>query len=526
MRLAHAFVASLLLSAGAMAQIAWQKTLESALATAKDGGKVVFLAVNMDGEKANDRMATKMYAEKEVVALAARTINVVASAAEHAAPTKACTRFDGLLCLDHRRVDMEARKDVLKGDASGMVIAPQHVWLSGDGKVLLSVPYEIAKDEMVWCFVTAIKKLDPKSDLAMPSTARAPRRVVMDGVFDPGAAETAAPLSKKELAELIEKVKRGVPAEERWVAIQRILVCDDPIAVDYIQSELRSGTSGGGRGGGGGGGGGRGGGGGGGGGGAARGAADGAAKHMRIIRAIGAGSPPVYAPLVHEFVGNFAPEMRSEAAVALEQLATPDSTKVIEKQLAEEKDPKVQKDLVRALAACGAKEAKVKKDVARRARSEKDLLVRRNAIYSLSQFAPDKDVLAVLDAVLTAGSEEDKRAAALALSVKRDEGWRGALEAHLRSAADGPLKTTLEAALAVSNGADLSTIGAEVARLCGDEIERVRIFGSPAARGNGGQGRGRGEAPPAGEPKGEGPPEGQPAGKGDDQDGEPKQGGA
>jgi hypothetical protein len=62
--------------------------------------------------------------------------------------------------------------------------------------------------------------------------------------------------------------------------------------------------------------------------------------------------------------------------------------------------------------------------------------------------------------------------------------------------------------------------------LCGDEIERVRIFGSPAARGNGGQGRGRGEAPPAGEPKGEGPPEGQPAGKGDDQDGEPKQGGA
>lgn len=519
MRLPLALAATCLLSVAAHAQIAWQKTLESALATAKDGGKVVVLAVNMDGEKANDRMANKMYAEKEVVALAARTLNVVASAAEHAAPTKACTRFDGLMCLDHRRVDMEARKDILKADASGMVIAPQHVWLSGDGKVLLSVPYEIAKDEMVWCFVTAIKKLDAKSDVAMPSTARAPRRVVMDGVYDPGAAETAAPLSKKELLELIEKVKRGLPAEERWNALLRILVCDDPAAVDCIQAELRSGAAGGGRGGGGGGGG-RGG--GGGGGGAGRGAADGATKHMRIIRAIGAGSPPVYAPLVHEFVGNFAPEMRMEAAVALEQLAAPESAKVLEKQLAEEKDPKVQKDLVRALAACGAKEAKVKKEVARRARADKDLLVRRNAIYSLSHFAPDKDVLAALDAVLTTGSEEDKRAAALALALKRDEGWRGALETHLRSAIDGPLKSTLEAALAVSNGADLSTIGAEVARLCRDDIERVRIFGGAGGQGGAGGGRGgRGEAPPDGDPAGEGKP-GKPGEQDGGEGGEPK----
>lgn len=509
MRLHLALAATCLLSVAAHAQIAWQKTLEAALATAKDGNKVVFLAVNMDGEKANDRMATKMYAEKEVVALAARTINVVASAAEHAAPTKPCTRFDGVLCLDHRRVDMEARKDVLKADASGMVIAPQHVWLAGDGKVLLSVPYEIAKDEMVWCFVTAIKKLDPKAEVAMPSTARAPRRVVMDGVYDPGATDTAAPLSKKELLELIEKVKRGMPAEERWNAILRILACDDPEAVDYIQAELRSGATGGGRGGVGGGGG-RGGGGGGGG----RGDAGGSSKHMRIIRAIGVGSPAVYAPLVHEFVGNFAPEMRIEAAVALEQLAAPESVKVLEKQLAEEKDPKVQKELVRALGACGAKEAKVKKEIARRARAEKDLLVRRNAIYALSHFAPDKDVMAVLDAVLTTGAEEDKRAAALALGVKRDEAWRGALETHLRSAIDGPLKTTLEAALAVSNGADLSTIGAEVARLCQDGIERVRIFGGAGAGGGngggGGDGGGRrgggdagGEAKP-GEPGGEG----------------------
>ena len=474
------------LCAPSYAEIQWQKTLESALATAKDGNKVVFLAVNMDGEKANDRMATKMYAEKEIVALAARTVNVVASAAEHSPATKTCTRFPGVYCLDHRRVDTEARKDILKGDASGMVIAPQHVWLSGDGKVLLSVPYEISKDEMTWCFVTALKKLDEKCDVAMPSTARAPQRLVMDGVFDPGAAEAAAPLSKKELQDLIAKVKKGMPEEERWIALQRILACDDPEAVDYIQTELRSGSSGG-RGGGGGGGGGKGGGGGGGGG-----AAGGSAKHMRIIKAIGISSPPVYATLVHEFVGNFDPAMRIEAAVALEQLASPDSSKVLEKQLQEEKEPKVQKDLLRALAACGTKETKVKKELLRRAKSEKDLLVRRNSIFALAAFAGDSDALTMLDAVLQTGSDEDKRAAALALAVKRDEGWRGAIEEHLKTAVDGPLKTTLESALAVSQGGDLSTIGGEVAQLCKDTVERVRIYGGARARdGAAGGGRGR-----------------------------------
>jgi hypothetical protein len=474
----HLLTACVLLLAAApsYAQIQWQKTLESALTSGKETNKVVFLAVNMDGEKANDRMATKMYAEKEVVALAARTVNVVASAAEHAAATKTCTRFPGVYCLDHRRVDMEARKDVLKADASGMVIAPQHVWLSGNGQVLLSVPYEISKDEMVWCFVTALQKLDPKSDVVMPSTARAPQRVVMDGVFDPSAAEAAAPLSKKELQELITKVKKGMPEEERWAAIQRILACDDQEAVDYIETELRSG-SGGGRGGGGGGGG-RGGGGGG--------AAGGSAKHRRIIKAIGISSPQIYATLVHEFVGNFDPEMRIEAAVALEQLAAADSTKVLEKQLQEEKDPKVQKDLIRALAACGSKEAKVRKDIVRRARSEKDLLVRRNAIFALSNFAPDGDCLAVLDAVMQSGSDEDKRTAALALAIRREEAWRGALDEQVKTAVDGPVKTTIEAALAVSNGADLSTIGNTVAALCKDSVERVRTYGRPNARKAGG----------------------------------------
>ena len=36
---------------------------------------------------------------------------------------------------DHRRIDTAARKDVLKTDAQGLVVAPQHIFLGPDGKV-------------------------------------------------------------------------------------------------------------------------------------------------------------------------------------------------------------------------------------------------------------------------------------------------------------------------------------------------------------------------------------------------------
>src|SRR5206468_1736167 len=148
---------------------------EDTLSRAREQKRVVFLAVNMDGERANERMVEKVYRDKAIVALAASTLNLVASAAEHAPLDRTCPRFAGLHCLDHRRIDTAVRDQILKPDSQGFVIAPQHVFLDPEGKVILSVPYEITVPELEWCFVTALRAVDPQCKAAMSPGARPPK---------------------------------------------------------------------------------------------------------------------------------------------------------------------------------------------------------------------------------------------------------------------------------------------------------------------------------------------------------------
>jgi hypothetical protein len=112
------------------ASIAWDHVYEDAVARAAKEHKPLFIAINMDGEGANDRMAQKVYTDSHVTALAAGTVNVVASRFDHAPEGKPCTRFAGLTCIEHKRVDGSVRGGLLKADEGGYVIAPQHVFLS------------------------------------------------------------------------------------------------------------------------------------------------------------------------------------------------------------------------------------------------------------------------------------------------------------------------------------------------------------------------------------------------------------
>src|SRR5262245_44664465 len=83
------------------AEIAWETSLDKALESAKSSHRVVFLAVNMDNEGANDRLAKNVYTDKEIVQLSTSTVNAVASAATHPGGDKSCPRFHGLLCDQH-----------------------------------------------------------------------------------------------------------------------------------------------------------------------------------------------------------------------------------------------------------------------------------------------------------------------------------------------------------------------------------------------------------------------------------------
>ncbi len=472
MKLSTTTLLALLLSApSALAgSIVWQTDFEKTFEEAAAAKKVVFLAVNMDGERANDRMAEKVYRDKQIVELSTRTLNLVASLAQHALADKDCTRFEGLRCTDHRRVDTAARKDVLKADAEGLVIAPQHVFLAGDGTVLLSVPYEITNDELAWCFVTALQKADAATAPPMPSSARSPKRLIVGATYDPKAAGgSLVPPTKKEVEAIIAQLKKGLQGEERMREMQRLVLSDEPDAVAFIGLELKS------AGWGGGGGGGKGGGGGGGAAGGRGGGAD--SRHKLILRAIGVFAPAAYWDMVSDFLGDNDPGLQREAAVALEQLAAPQAVPALTKALAGEKDPGTQKDLLRALGSCGSNDAKTRAMLIKRAKSDKQALVRANAYLALGWSASDSDVKACLRAALEKGDDLDREAAALAVGISRDAAWTAVLDTAAGMAQDANAKAAIEAAQGVLNGAALSTLRDHVVRVGRDEVPRERIFG-------------------------------------------------
>ncbi len=446
----HALAIGLLLFFPRGGAIAWQSDWEEALARAKSERRVVFLAVNMDGERANDRMAKQVYAEPGIVALAANAICLVASASDHVTGGE-CSRFGTIACSEHRRVDIAARSSVLKPDADGWVVAPQHVFLDPDGKVILSVPYEIRASELEWCFVRAFRALDPGYSGAPSTSARAPRRLVEGGVYDPAkntASGSKVP-TREEALELIALAKKGTEEAGRMPTIRAILSADEPEAIAFIQSELR------------------------------RHAGRGIGGDVRaeILRAIGARSPASYWEIAADFLDDGSPILRAEAVVAMEQLAAPGATKELGSLLAKEKAPEIQKDLVRALASCGADDPKVREKIARIAEKEKDPLVRANAIVALGNFpAGDPEIAALLERLLKEGQGEDREAAACAMAFSRDTRWTSLLEAAAAQASDARVRETLKASLSVLRDGKLAPLKEPLDRLTQDKIRRERYF--------------------------------------------------
>ena len=74
------------------AQIEWRADAAAAFDEAKRDGKVVFVAINMDGARANDEMIRSHYADAGVRKLAAHTVALFASKHDHASRTSACSR--------------------------------------------------------------------------------------------------------------------------------------------------------------------------------------------------------------------------------------------------------------------------------------------------------------------------------------------------------------------------------------------------------------------------------------------------
>lgn len=461
--------ASLTLALGAAppqkGALVWSPRWEDAFAAAKAEKKIVFLAINMDGEAANERLATKVYSDPQVVAASKLTVNLIASRFEHAPEGKPCARFGGLTCTEHRRIEGAARDQVLKSDSAGFTVAPQHIFLSSDGAVLLSVPYEVSAQELVWCFHEALAAVDPAAAKQIQASGRAPRRLIKGGVFDPSVIPGAnlAPPTREEVLAIVKEMKASLWSANRLQSIQRLLLSSEPEAIEQIESELRNDFFGrrgwvqgdptnpdGGR---------------------------GADYKDRLMHAIGVLSPHAYSKLVVEFLDHDDEKLRHEAIVALEQLAAPDSVSAITRAIGKEKDPVRRKDLYRALGSAGANDEKARKTLLKALTSEKDARVRRNALFALGWFPPNPESDKALAEALRKGAAEERSAAALATALSRHEAWLEPVKQAEAAEENPEVKECLTAASGVLAGAGITTLRACVRRVCEDELEREKLFG-------------------------------------------------
>lgn len=434
------------------AQIEWQSTYAVALERAQQEQKVLFLAVNMDGESANDLAAKKLYKDKTLAGLSTQTINLIASQSNHSG-AKTCSRFGGLTCEEHQQVDIQARKNIIKEGFDGRVIAPQHVFLNSQAEVILSVPFQISQAELHWCFVTALRKADPTYKGKLPSQARAPKRLIMGDVFDPGSAGVETrPLNEQELEETIKKLRAGLKGPERVAALFRIVTTDDPEAVDFTSKELKG-----------------------------KGVARNVEMKLTAIDTIGRLSPASYWECLTIFTSDPDHQVRSSAAVAFEQLAAPQSVKTIRKSLSKEKEIKVRKNWVRALGTAGAEDKASRSLLLKLAKSDKEPLIQKNAMLALASHMQDDKAQEFILGQLTAEDSNLRRAAACAIGMSRRESLQEILKKHLETETNEEVKEALRLSLQVLQGANLSVLAATVRSVGQDELPREKFFGPTAS---------------------------------------------
>lgn len=448
------------------AGVEWMESYDSAFAAAQARDTIVFLAVNMDGETANEEAAKKLYSHKLILPLTTETVNLVASSFEHATSGN-CPRFGSNPCSDHQKVDIKARAQILKPGPSGSVIAPHHVFLDKNGVVLLSVAYKVSAKELAWCFRAAQKKAYPDGDFPAVKGARAPSRLVMDGVINMGD-NGIRPLNEEEMEATIKRIRNSKRFDQRVDDLYSLIATDHPDAVEMVARDLKNANAAaayGGRGGGGGG--------------------EEAVQRFqngraKLIHRIGVFSPPSYWEAIVTQLGDSSAAIRQEAAVALEQLANEDAVKELKSALKNEENADVRRCLVRALGTCGVDSSSARKQLSLFAKSKKDEDLRRNALFALGGQVGQKSVTKLLTSTLKTGTPQQQQAVLLGIGFSRNASLLFLVESL--QASDSVLNSatqeTLSAVVAVMEGENLLLLKDKVKALLGDTLEREKYFGA------------------------------------------------
>ena len=404
-RLAGLAAAILTTTLSVQGQIEWADSLDAALAKAKAEKRVVFIALNMDGERANDQMVNDHYKDPVLVKLSRESANLFCSTDDHAKSGR-CPRCKGPSCSWHRTNDYQVRRQILKVEGDIAVVAPQHLFVGPDGEVISSASYFITKGELEWMWVQAIKKLRPDFVYKPSDRMRAPGQL-KKGDVDKTEMKDKPP-TPEEVEKALRDVKKMGPASSAvadWARLfrdvrakSRILIrSENKKAMDWVKATLRS------------------------------------YDRLRgtMIEDIGNLSPKSWAPVIEEYLGDKVGSTRLNTVIALEKLANPKSVKALRKFAKDENDEDDEEILgraYRAMAACGPTNRTVIKSVTKAAKSSKATLVRAHAVIGAGRLEDRKAIKQCLLAALKDKSPKVRSTAAYVIAIRQDEDMLTRLE--------------------------------------------------------------------------------------------------
>lgn len=119
--------------------VAWQRTLDDALAVQDATGLPLLIVVNMDGEVFNEKFATQVYRDPAFITKTRDYVCVVASPDRHSERDYdalgnriECPRFGGCTCSEHINIEPALFRRYFDGKRN----APRHVGVSPGGEIL------------------------------------------------------------------------------------------------------------------------------------------------------------------------------------------------------------------------------------------------------------------------------------------------------------------------------------------------------------------------------------------------------
>ncbi len=459
-----AAVSVLLISASATAQgFKWVKTVDEALEQAKTENKVVLFAINLEGERANDELVRRHYQDPLLRKLSSNIICVFCSAFTG----RPATAKTGLHTNANKNNERIVRSRFLKADSDQWIVAPQHVFVGPDGKILSSVSYRVTKGELEWMIVHAIRQVDPGFEWQASGAYRAPADMRKGQADDAEGQEP--PPTAAQVREALENIARGTTrgggrgrrGRNNWERLladaETIIHSDRPEALKWGKAALRNRWTG-----------------------------------KRLMKIVGEKSPQVWSKVVSEHVANNDADMRLAAVIALEQLGDPKSLSCLKTGFKKEKELDVQGRMLRAMAKVAPANKQAILLVQKALKSHKSEFVRAHATVAVGLLENRAAVTEGLRRALQDSSGLVRSVAAYVIAIRQDKEMLQHLQFSLKAESAADLRRWMRDAVTAIQTGDTKTFKNFLKDTLDNKDVAREALGEPR-RGRRGRGRGDGE---------------------------------